>query len=60
MGGSGKTQLALEICQQVEENLGFMAVLWIDASSPTSVIQSYKLIAQKIQSKEDQFDTDDQ
>lgn len=48
MGGSGKTQLALELCQQAEENFGFMAAVWIDASSPDSVIQSYKLIAQKI------------
>ncbi|KAI9858972.1 MAG: hypothetical protein M1824_003973 [Vezdaea acicularis] len=45
MGGSGKTQLALEICQEVEKSL---AVMWIDASSPTSIGQSYKIIAGKI------------
>lgn len=60
MGGSGKTQLALELCQQEGENLGFMAVLWIDASSPHSVIliQSYKVIAQKISNEGGNIDID--
>ena len=57
MGGSGKTQLALEFCRQAEENLGFMAVIWINASSPISVMQSYKVIAKKI-SKSQQDDAD--
>ena len=48
MGGSGKTQLALELCRQAEENLGYMAVIWINASSPVSVMQSYKAVAKKI------------
>lgn len=60
MGGSGKTQLALELCRQAEENFGFIAVLWIDASSPNSVIQSYKVIAKKIQSRENESDVDGQ
>lgn len=46
-GGSGKTQLALDYCRKLEESVSFTAVLWIDASSPTSVMQSYKLIASK-------------
>lgn len=37
MGGSGKTQLALEFRRQAEEILNFMAVIWIDASSPVSI-----------------------
>jgi NB-ARC domain len=45
LGGSGKTQLALECCWHAEENLAFMATLWIDASSPMSVVESYKTIA---------------
>jgi tetratricopeptide (TPR) repeat protein len=45
MGGSGKTQLAFECCRHAEETLRFMATLWIDASSPKSVVQSYKKIA---------------
>lgn len=48
MGGSGKTQLALEFCRQAEEDLGFTAVFWINASSLVSVIQSYKAVATKI------------
>ena len=48
MGGSGKTQLALEISRQAEEDLGYMAVIWINASSPVSVMQSYKAVAKKI------------
>ena len=51
MGGSGKTQLALEICQQAEKSLGFIAVIWIDASSPVSVSQSYGAIAEQISGK---------
>ena len=48
MGGSGKTQLALQFCRRAEEHLGFMAVAWIDASSPASVLQSYRTIAKQI------------
>lgn len=45
MGGSGKTQLALECCQRVEADSTFAAVLWIDASSPATIAQSYSTIA---------------
>ena len=48
MGGSGKTQLALRFCRRAEEQLGFMAVAWIDASSPASVLQSYGVIAKQL------------
>ena len=48
MGGSGKTQLALECCRRAEAELGFTAVIWIDASSPTTVAQSYSTITLKI------------
>ena len=48
MGGSGKTQLALEFCRRAEKNLAFMAVVWIDALSPISVEQSFKVIAKQI------------
>ena len=57
MGGSGKTQLALELCRQAKEDLGYMAVFWVNASSPVSVSQSYKAIAKKI-SKVQQDDAD--
>jgi NB-ARC domain len=58
MGGSGKTQLALECCRHADENLHFMAALWIDASSPMSVVRSYKAIASLI-SKNPPDDKDD-
>ena len=48
IGGIGKTQLALRFYRLAEESLGFMAMIWIDASSPVSAIQSYIHIADKI------------
>ncbi|KAL9041630.1 MAG: hypothetical protein Q9214_004041, partial [Letrouitia sp. 1 TL-2023] len=48
MGGSGKTQLALECCRRAEAELGFTAVIWIDASSPATVAQSYSTITLRI------------
>ena len=59
MGGAGKTQLALEVCDQAERSSRFGAVLWVDASSPKSVIQSYKSIAQK-KIKVQSYDLDDE
>jgi hypothetical protein len=43
MGGTGKTQLAFRCCQKAKE-IGFMAALWINATSPSTVIQSYRSI----------------
>jgi tetratricopeptide (TPR) repeat protein len=43
MGGTGKTQLAFRCCQKAKE-MGFMAALWINAASPSTVIQSYRSI----------------
>lgn len=48
MGGSGKTQLALECCRKAEANPKFTTVIWIDASSPDSVEQNYKSVATKL------------
>ncbi|KAI4147729.1 MAG: hypothetical protein LQ340_005415 [Diploschistes diacapsis] len=48
MGGSGKTQLALECCRRAEADSNFTAVIWIDASSPTTVAQSYNTVALKV------------
>ena len=47
MGGSGKTQLAFRCCQMAQES-GFLATLWINASSPSTVIQSYRAISRLI------------
>jgi tetratricopeptide (TPR) repeat protein len=43
MGGSGKTQLALKCCQMAQ-NRRFIGTLWINASSPSTVMQSYRSI----------------
>ena len=59
MGGAGKTQLAREVCRQAEQSSRFGAIIWVDASSPKSVIQSYKIIAQKIL-KHQSYNLDDQ
>ena len=48
MGGSGKTQLALECCRKAKADSSFTAVIWIDASSPAALAQSYSTIALKI------------
>ncbi|KAI9880980.1 MAG: hypothetical protein M1830_009474 [Pleopsidium flavum] len=48
MGGSGKTQLALAYCHKLAESGRFVAILWVDASSPVSVVQSYENIAKTI------------
>jgi tetratricopeptide (TPR) repeat protein len=47
MGGSGKTQLAFRCCQKARE-IGFAATLWINASSSSTVIQSYRSILNRI------------
>ena len=59
MGGAGKTQLALDICRQAEESDRFGAILWVNASSRKSVIQSYKIIAQKILKQCHNLDVED-
>ena len=47
MGGSGKTQLAFWCCQMAQES-SFLATLWINASSPSTVVQSYRAISRLI------------
>ncbi|RDL30230.1 uncharacterized protein BP5553_10508 [Venustampulla echinocandica] len=48
MGGCGKSQLALEYCRQGENKKLFSAVFWLDASSPTSIAQSFADIAHEL------------
>jgi tetratricopeptide (TPR) repeat protein len=45
MGGCGKTQLALQFCQQSEAKKRFTSILWVDASSPAATSQSFVTIA---------------
>ena len=48
MGGCGKSQLALDYCQQAQADGRFAAIFWVDASSPNTVAQSYATIAAAI------------
>lgn len=59
MEGTGKSQLALDFCRRAEQNRNFMVVVWIDASSPISVMQSYKTAARRF-SKREQDDANDE
>ena len=51
MGGSGKTQLALEFCRRSEANGRFASIFWVDAIDPKSVAQSFAAIAEMIFNK---------
>jgi hypothetical protein len=48
MGGCGKTQLALNCCQHANKEKLFIAIYWPDASSPTSMANSFAKIAQTL------------
>ncbi|KUJ09430.1 uncharacterized protein LY89DRAFT_598116, partial [Mollisia scopiformis] len=48
MGGCGKSQLALEYCRQGQNEKWFSAILWLDASSPMSISQSFANVANKL------------
>jgi tetratricopeptide (TPR) repeat protein len=48
MGGCGKSQLALEYCQQAEHNGTYSIIFWIDATSPSTAQQSFTTAAQAI------------
>ena len=51
MGGSGKTQLALEFCRRSEANGRFASIFWVDATDLKSVAQSFAAIAEMIFNK---------
>lgn len=48
MGGCGKTQVALEYCRQGQNYKWFSAIFWFDASSLTSMEQSFADAAHKL------------
>ena len=48
MGGCGKSQLALEYCRQGQNEKWFSMILWLDASSPMSLAQSFANVANKL------------
>jgi hypothetical protein len=47
-GGTGKSQLALEVAHRTRQNNKNCSVFWIDASDKGSLYQSYAGIAQKL------------
>ncbi|KAF1967610.1 kinesin light chain [Bimuria novae-zelandiae CBS 107.79] len=47
-GGTGKSQLALELAYQTRQLIKNCSVFWIDASDIDSIYQSYASIAQKL------------
>jgi hypothetical protein len=48
MGGCGNTQLVLKYCRQAEDDGRFHGIFWIDASSPTTIAQSYTVVVEAI------------
>ncbi|RII24885.1 hypothetical protein CUC08_Gglean005700 [Alternaria sp. MG1] len=47
-GGTGKSQLALEVAHRTRQNSKDCSVFWIDASDKDSLYQSYASVAQKL------------
>jgi tetratricopeptide (TPR) repeat protein len=47
-GGTGKSQLALEVAHRTRQNNKTCSVFWIDASDKDSLYQSYAAIAMKL------------
>jgi tetratricopeptide (TPR) repeat protein len=45
IGGCGKSQLALEYCQQSENENSYSSIFWIDAMSPSTVEHSFNSLA---------------
>ncbi|KAL5382943.1 hypothetical protein DPSP01_006212 [Paraphaeosphaeria sporulosa] len=47
-GGTGKSQLALEVAHRIRQNSKHCSVFWIDASDKDGLYQSYASVAQKL------------
>ncbi|KAF5845127.1 hypothetical protein GGP41_001220 [Bipolaris sorokiniana] len=47
-GGTGKSQLALEVAHRTRQNNKSCSVFWMDASDKDSLYQSYTSVAQKL------------
>ena len=47
-GGTGKSQLALEVAHRTRQNNKSCSVFWMDATDKESLYQSYAIIAQKL------------
>ncbi|OAG00166.1 uncharacterized protein CC84DRAFT_1199692 [Paraphaeosphaeria sporulosa] len=47
-GGTGKSQLALEVAHRIRQNMKNCSVFWMDVSDKDSLYQSYASVAQKL------------
>lgn len=47
-GGTGKSQLALEVAHRTKQNSKNCSVFWMDASDRDSLYQSYAIVGQKL------------
>jgi tetratricopeptide (TPR) repeat protein len=55
MGGVGKTQLALEICERSQIRNSFSPIFWINASSDVTTAEAFENFAQELSQQENQF-----
>jgi Cdc6-like AAA superfamily ATPase len=55
LGGQGKTQIALEYCRRVKS---IQRVFWVDASSESTVKESFQTIARKIKTPDEAVSND--
>lgn len=55
MGGQGKTQTALEVCDRPEIRQYFKPILWVNASSEDSTAQAFEHFAQQMAQKGSTF-----
>jgi N-terminal domain on NACHT_NTPase and P-loop NTPases/NB-ARC domain len=55
MGGLGKTQAALEHCRRMRKDKVYSSILWVDATSKASVIQSFETISEVLKAPNQSF-----
>ncbi|KAI4216046.1 MAG: hypothetical protein LQ351_001542 [Letrouitia transgressa] len=55
MGGQGKTQIALEICENLQVQNQFKSILWVNARSEDSVVHAFERFAQQMTQKGSHF-----
>lgn len=56
MGGSGKTQLALEYCRQMRVSGRLMGIFWVDASTPSALERSFEAVAEMLSNGKREFE----
>ncbi|KAL9045140.1 MAG: hypothetical protein Q9214_001776, partial [Letrouitia sp. 1 TL-2023] len=55
MGGQGKTQIGLEVCENFQVQHRFKVILWINARSEDSVVHAFERFAQQMSQKGSHF-----